>query len=89
MNSKVLLSLKMDLFPYFEIESVLNQSMKQDGPNSTSKLGNIYSAACKRLGGKTSEKEDLYIPGFLCVFSLSICYWTLLKKDARHEEPLV
>lgn len=42
--------------------------MKQDGPNSASKLGNIYSAACKRLGGKTSEKEDLYIPGFLCVF---------------------
>ena len=55
-------------------------SMKQDGPNSTSRLGNTYSAVCKRLGGYTREKEYLYIPGYPCFFPKPLVLDTAEKR---------
>lgn len=63
--------------------STQSVSVKQNVPNLTSRTGNIYSGVCKSLGEYTREKENLGIPGFLYVFSLSTCYWALLKRGCR------
>lgn len=60
MNLKVLLNKKIDLFSYFEMESVLSLHITR-----WSKFDHQVRAVRKRLRRYTKEKEDLYIPVFL------------------------
>jgi len=48
-----------------------------------------HPQCCLQEAGRVYQRKDLYVPGFLYVFSLSSCYWTPLKKDAGQEESLV